>query len=59
MKTQLTDCTATELLRLFRSGQASPVEATQAVSCVFIRLSLIFLAIVSPHFDVTRSCYAT
>ena len=31
MKTQLTDCTATELLRLFRSGQASPVEATQAV----------------------------
>ena len=27
----LADCTATELLRLFRTGQASPVEATQAV----------------------------
>ncbi len=29
--TQLTSCTATELLALYRSGQASPVEATQAV----------------------------
>ncbi len=29
--TQLTDCTATELLALYRSGAASPVEATQAV----------------------------
>jgi len=27
----LADCTATELLHLFRTGQASPVEATQAV----------------------------
>ena len=27
----LPDCTATELLRLYRSGQASPVEATRAV----------------------------
>ena len=27
----LADCTATELLRLFRTAQASPVEATQAV----------------------------
>src|SRR4029453_5419717 len=27
----LADCTATELLRLFRRGEASPVEATQAV----------------------------
>ena len=27
----LTQCTATQLLGLFRSGQASPVEATQAV----------------------------
>ncbi|MBK8530035.1 MAG: amidase [Rubrivivax sp.] len=29
--TQLADCTATELTRLYRSGQASPVQATQAV----------------------------
>jgi len=29
--TQLTDCTATDLLALYRSGAASPVEATQAV----------------------------
>jgi aspartyl-tRNA(Asn)/glutamyl-tRNA(Gln) amidotransferase subunit A len=29
--TRLTDCTATELLQLYRSGQTSPVEATQAV----------------------------
>lgn len=29
--TQLTDCTATELLQLYRSGAASPVEATRAV----------------------------
>ncbi len=28
--TDLADCTATELLALYRSGQASPVEATQA-----------------------------
>ncbi len=27
----LADCTATELLQLYKSGQASPVEATQAV----------------------------
>jgi len=29
--TDLAECTATELLALYRSGQASPVEATQAV----------------------------
>ena len=29
--TDLTQCTAHELLQLYRSGQASPVEATQAV----------------------------
>ena len=29
--TQLADCTATELVQLYRTGQASPVEATQAV----------------------------
>ena len=29
--TKLTDCTATDLLALYRSGAASPVEATQAV----------------------------
>ena len=29
--TDLTTCTANELLRLYRRGQASPVEATQAV----------------------------
>ena len=29
--TNLADCTATELLALYRSGQASPVEATRAV----------------------------
>lgn len=30
-RTDLADCTATELLALYRSGQASPTEATQAV----------------------------
>ncbi len=29
--TDLTQCTAHELLQLYRTGQASPVEATQAV----------------------------
>ena len=29
--TDLADCSATDLLALYRSGQASPVEATQAV----------------------------
>lgn len=29
--TQLTDCTATQLLQLYRTRQASPLEATQAV----------------------------
>ena len=27
----LADCTATELVHLYRSGKASPIEATQAV----------------------------
>src|SRR5262245_58414287 len=31
MPHNLADCTATELLRLYRTGKASPVEATQAV----------------------------
>ena len=30
-RTKLADCTATQLLALYRSGQASPVEATRAV----------------------------
>ena len=30
-RTDLADCTASELLRLYRSRQASPVEAVQAV----------------------------
>ena len=29
--TRLTDCTATELIQLYRTRQASPVEATRAV----------------------------
>ncbi|MEO8136250.1 MAG: amidase, partial [Betaproteobacteria bacterium] len=29
--TDLADCTATELINLYRTRQASPVEATQAV----------------------------
>ena len=29
--TDLADCSASELLQLYRSGQASPVEATRAV----------------------------
>jgi aspartyl-tRNA(Asn)/glutamyl-tRNA(Gln) amidotransferase subunit A len=29
--TDLADCSATQLLDLYRSGQASPVQATQAV----------------------------
>jgi len=39
MPTQLTDCTATELLALYRSGAASPVEATQAVLARIARLN--------------------
>ena len=35
----LTQCTAHELLRLYRSGQASPVEATQAVLSRIERLN--------------------
>jgi len=35
----LTQCTATELLDLYRSGQASPVEATQAVLLRIVRLN--------------------
>lgn len=31
MRLDLTQCTAEQLIRLYRSGQASPVEATQAV----------------------------
>ena len=31
MRTKLADCTATELLQLYRAGQASPMEATRAV----------------------------
>ncbi len=31
MTTSLTECTAEQLLQLYRSGQASPVEATRAV----------------------------
>jgi aspartyl-tRNA(Asn)/glutamyl-tRNA(Gln) amidotransferase subunit A len=37
--TDLTACTATELLSLYRSGQASPVEATQAVLARIDRLN--------------------
>lgn len=37
--TDLTQCTAHELLQLYRSGQASPVEATQAVLSRIERLN--------------------
>lgn len=37
--TELTQCTAHELLALYRSGQASPVEATQAVLSRMERLN--------------------
>ena len=37
--TDLADCTATELLQLFRTGQASPVEATRAVQARIGRLN--------------------
>ena len=37
--TDLADCTATELLRLYRSAQASPVEATRAVLARIDRLN--------------------
>ena len=40
MTTDLTQCTAHELLALYRSGQASPVEATQAVLSRIERLNL-------------------
>jgi aspartyl-tRNA(Asn)/glutamyl-tRNA(Gln) amidotransferase subunit A len=39
LSTPLTFCTATELLALYRSGQASPVEATQAVLQRIARLN--------------------
>ncbi len=38
-RTDLADCTATELLALYRSGQASPTEATQAVLTRIERLN--------------------
>jgi aspartyl-tRNA(Asn)/glutamyl-tRNA(Gln) amidotransferase subunit A len=37
--TDLAECTATELLSLYRSGQASPLEATQAVLARIERLN--------------------
>ena len=37
--TDLADCTATELLQLYRAGQASPVEATTAVLARIDRLN--------------------
>jgi aspartyl-tRNA(Asn)/glutamyl-tRNA(Gln) amidotransferase subunit A len=42
--TALTDCTATDLLALYRSRQASPVEATQAVLARIDRLNPKLLA---------------
>ncbi len=42
--TDLADCTATELLRLYRSRQASPVEATGAVLARIARLQPILNA---------------
>lgn len=42
--TQLPDCTASELVRLYRSGQASPVQATQAVLDRIARLNPVFNA---------------
>ncbi len=39
MPTQLTECTATELLALYRSGAASPVEATREVLARIERLN--------------------
>src|SRR5262245_61934424 len=38
-RTDLADCTATELLQLYRSKQASPFEATQAVLSRIERLN--------------------
>jgi aspartyl-tRNA(Asn)/glutamyl-tRNA(Gln) amidotransferase subunit A len=42
--THLADCTATELLALYRSGQASPVDATQAVLTRIERINPALLA---------------
>ncbi len=42
--TNLADCTATELLALYRSGQASPVEATRAVLARIAALNPALLA---------------
>ncbi|MFN8866028.1 MAG: amidase family protein, partial [Pseudomonadota bacterium] len=44
LPTDLADCTATDLLALYRSGQASPVEATQAVLARIDRLNPTLLA---------------
>ena len=43
-RTDLADCTATDLLALYRSGQASPLEATQAVLARIDRLNPTLLA---------------
>jgi aspartyl-tRNA(Asn)/glutamyl-tRNA(Gln) amidotransferase subunit A len=42
--TDLADCTATELLALYRSGQASPTEATQVVLARIDRLNPTLIA---------------
>ena len=42
--TDLADCTATELLAMYRSKQASPVEATHAVLARIERLNPKLLA---------------
>ncbi len=39
MATDLTQCTAHELLQIYRSGQASPVDVTQAVLARIERLN--------------------
>ena len=46
LPTDLADCTATDLLALYRSGQASPVEATTAVLARIDRLNPALVAFV-------------
>ena len=53
--TELTDCTATELMAIYRSGAASPVEATQAVLARILRDWLVPLDALVPDADPAQA----
>ncbi len=53
--TDLADCTATQLLALYRSGQASPVEATEAALARIARLNPLLRAFCHVAADEARA----